>query len=378
MKKLLSAPLSSRKIIEYLLLFLLLASVLSAAAYGGYWYGRRTTQPATSQSSSPKQSPQSRFPEKPSPQPVDETVGWKTFELPSKTGESCEFKYPKEWTYIEANGPSGEYSASFGLKSDLDSGLAHFFVERRSNFWTSVDDWFNKVVLYGDSKREYLTPPVSLTVGGVVAEQLDYIGRWGKTTFFLKGNYAFSTGVGSGNKERALSEDQIKTYETILSTFRFLDQEAVDETAGWKSYIVESGETSFKTARIYYPSSWELTAGVYGLELKKGDYAIRLGRADGGGNVCLYPGDKSEASLARVYGEYKEFYKEDGSVWRRAKLLSDGLERFRYQVCEKWPGYSDFSSITRISLFFDLDGPREDKQILDEFDQILEKIEILP
>lgn len=49
MKGLLSAPLSSRKIVEYLLLFLLLASVLSLAAYGGYWYGTRATPAAVPQ-----------------------------------------------------------------------------------------------------------------------------------------------------------------------------------------------------------------------------------------------------------------------------------------------------------------------------------------
>lgn len=158
-----------------------------------------------------------------------------------------------------------------------------------------------------------------------------------------------------------------------------------ETSQAWSTYTSEKIMDFFKTFKLSYPSSWTLSENKRGgnspeleVTLKKGDFIIKIWQSVGGGSSCLFPEDPQLEGMYARYGSYKEILKENNIVWRRASPEGQ-TSKVIYGVCEKRSlsgGTFDFVAITEVGSIH-LEGPVSNNQILSEFDQILEKIEIL-
>lgn len=157
-------------------------------------------------------------------------------------------------------------------------------------------------------------------------------------------------------------------------------------TQSWETYDSPKVSDRFRTFRLSYPDSWKITQetvktthpGQLELELEKDIHRLRIVQSPGSQASCLYPGDPDKTGMYVRYGRYKEIDKGGGVIWRRAMRQSNQLpDTFRYVVCEKKPGNNEFTGLTSIGLIT-LEGQIvADEQLLAEFDEMLQRIEIL-
>ncbi len=68
--------------------------------------------------------------------------------------------------------------------------------------------------------------------------------------------------------------------------------------------------------------------------------------------------------------------KSGSPVWRPASSIDEGKNWIDYSVCEMIPGKGYGDGYTSIGVIT-LRGLRENKTVLDEFDEVLRRIEIL-
>jgi hypothetical protein len=150
----------------------------------------------------------------------------------------------------------------------------------------------------------------------------------------------------------------------------------------WETYLPEKIVDYFKTFKLYYPSSWKIIIekgsdpARQSITLEKSGFTIRILQAPGSQASCLFPEDPTVEGMFARHGEYKEFEKNDGIIWRRSMPESQPPNELVYMVCEKKPDSEYFTGTASIG-FISLRGPSVDNQILSEFDEILERIEIL-
>ncbi|MDP2874087.1 MAG: hypothetical protein Q8N84_02235 [bacterium] len=219
MYKLLSAPLSSRKLIEYLLLFLLLAFVLSAAAYGGYWYGKK-------QQSTPPQTVSPKAKETTSQKATAETAGWKTY-----TGEAYTFKYPGDFTLTDSGDAVGLtfLGPTQKAQTELYDGVALSFSRSRSlsgkDLQSLATTLLDQELATGVS--ELVKGLEEVTVNGIKGYKYTLSGLGTFESIFLESDLKGGIFVQITNFVNADPTNQgfQKTVGKILSTFRFLDQE---------------------------------------------------------------------------------------------------------------------------------------------------------
>lgn len=247
--------------------------LLSLVGLVGYWYGKREVKPvaapATSQDGS-SQTPQSRFPEKPSPQPVDETAGWKVYRS-EKYG--YEFLYPPSWNIIEK---SRDYPESY--KNDpwilqaLDVTKSTKNLEE-AVIYLSISDSKDTARSCSEDIKSYQRNKIDykeVTIGGVqgiravfpMSESaagddlcVEYKGR----------RYNFQLNPGT-LAERG--KEDLATMNKILSTFKFLSSEvSTDGAANWKTYENAKYGFSVKYPEVFFKEE-EIntqTAQVYAL-----------------------------------------------------------------------------------------------------------------
>lgn len=238
---------SERTVPRGLMVLLLATSVvllLSVVGLVGYWSGKRTSQSAVApRSNLPKQEPQSRFSKTPSSQQDGELTGWKVF-----SHDTISFKYPSSWElmptqpsgsgfYQEVKDPSGIYSLTFSTEGNYNNQTGKPFKD-----------------LY-----EYINMPYrvkEVTAGGQEAVQpLPRAGSeniYGVFFFSKDAESILNLTLGTPRDGLKIEEGQ-KLFDQILSTFKFLDQELADETAGWKVYRSEKYGYEF-----LYPPSWNI------------------------------------------------------------------------------------------------------------------------
>lgn len=154
----------------------------------------------------------------------------------------------------------------------------------------------------------------------------------------------------------------------------------------WTTFVMDRPWWNKKGFLLHYPQSWELTYKIWKaddgsveamvLDLEKSGYAIEIGQGAGSEGPCIYPGEITTKEFYSRYGEYKEFEKGNQVYWRRAmpEQQSPGLPLFK--VCELRPNTNFADPFTAIG-WIELNSPSIDETILGEFDEILEKIEIL-
>jgi|GEM_PF-5021772 len=349
MRTLLSAPLSSRKLVEYLLLFLLLASVLSAAVYGGYWYGKQQVV-TPSQTAAPKAK------EPTPPEADDETVGWKSY---INETYNYEVKIPPGWVYREFPGTkSGAAFRPPDLPNEINSEVI------------KVDAGDRPLNKQGVPFESYVREAAAQEIQGyeTLYSIEETITKSGVKGYKTRWNYRFlsdpprvslpityfDTGRKDGKTVQVSlgNEDYMDVYDQILSTFRFLDQ-AADETAGWRT--LENTQAIVKY-NLKYPQSWALDHEVgprgagYGprdnVILSKGNYKLTIYQDEtrlGGYVSCANDGKGTTLSLGgksalRVRSEATNRY------------TSSSEESALYFVCEEsGEGFSKNTSLGEIT-----------------------------
>ena len=154
----------------------------------------------------------------------------------------------------------------------------------------------------------------------------------------------------------------------------------------WTTFVMDRPYWTYKGFRLHYPQSWKLTAEFFkpdpeydatmSLVLEKSGYTIEIMQGDASEGPCIYPGETTTLEFFARHGDYKEFDKGNRIYWRRAmpENQSPGLPLFK--VCEVGLNANISDPFTAIG-WINLKGPSIDETILGEFDEILEKIEIL-
>lgn len=329
-----------------------------------------------------------------SPTPTSTSVftipaDWKTYR-----NEGCgyEIQYPPHWFLSEMTDKSKcqgsdiltSYKPSevqvkdpdfFKGKLKIDMGR---FIQTKSESQT-LNEWlqnYEKKLETGVTTIISQTP-IGLTGRNAIRQVKNYISDKNKimVNYYIEGesHVYFISAYGD------FSQNQ-EVLDQILSTFKFLGQQA-DETANWKIYTAEKVVDYFKAFKLHYPSSWELSVDKgtdpdrQSLTLEKEGFTILILQAPGSEASCLYPEDSTQEGMFAKYEEYKEMRKGDNITWRRAMPESQNPNEATYKVCEKTAGSKYFTGATSIG-FISLKGQNFDDQILNEFDEILEKIEI--
>lgn len=262
MKGLLSAPLSSRKLVEYLLLFLLLASVLSAAAYGGYWYGKSSSKPE------PRKPIVRDKSTSPSPQvPSEQAADWKTY----KNEEYLyEIKYPKSWKVSEtvneedANKGIANKTIKISDPKEPDNMFSIYVTNVAAN--ESLDNLYTALskFMVGDS-------PAALEdakVGGVQAKrvllysgEVEIFSKISTNYFFNHNNLRWQ--INFPSRDEKGSHEAV--FDQILPTFRFLDQsEAKGQAAEKMGFVKQTYEKNGKKYLVVDYVRWSTNE-----ELKK-------------------------------------------------------------------------------------------------------------
>lgn len=175
----------------------------------------------------------------------------------------------------------------------------------------------------------------------------------------------------------------------FFSTTKPLVTSQVTET--WDTYTheqLENFENIFDGFIIHYPSSWNLSINkkinnldpqesqMLFLILEKGKSRIEITQAPMGGGGCLFPEHvDQEGPFARYY-EYETLRTTNGIEWRRALFtLHQENNETVYVICTGNDELPAFNSSTPIGNIIYYVSPDE-RHIISEFDEIIEKIEL--
>ena len=314
----------------------------------------------------------------PIPQTPSVPAGWETF-----TGEQLgkiEFSYPSTWQKNPVEILIG--SSNSGIKIDDPERVYSLTLTRQANYNDENGKPF-------ESLQEFVKMPYPGKILQVATQEgMQYLPRAGSenvngVNFFsidLKYIYTLTltTLSVSGKFDQIKIQQGQKLFDQILSTFRFNDQNLTNN-GNWLTHDSEPIVSFFKGYKLHYPSTWKLTVdqnkvkdSSYIVKLSRGENTITIGQYAGSEASCLYPQDPLLEGMYAQYNDYREISK--GSlVWRWA--IPKTAPTPVYHVCERKPGSSDFTGFTSIGSI-SLSGPAISADTLDEFGQILERLEI--
>lgn len=155
----------------------------------------------------------------------------------------------------------------------------------------------------------------------------------------------------------------------------------------WNLLTVKSPLSLFKSYRLHYPTTWAVksqktspavSGGVSGsssLVISKGTALLSILQIDGETANCVYPGSNTQELPYANYLTFREIISANGLVWRWGQVIPEEEGKFTYYVCEQ-KGQDLFSAATSIGVI-SLNDTKVESQTLEEFNYILEKIEIL-
>jgi len=181
------------------------------------------------------------------------TANWKTYVLPSKTGETCEIKYPPTWQIREADGPSS-FSVEFSKEQFPEKGLPtsnYIDLLRFGNEkGVSLDNWLGEMVT-GDSTFEV----TKSSFGGKEARFVISKRGGGKSFYVVNGEYIFE--VTTIVSEATLDSETERIFTTMLSTFKFTD--STDSISNWNTYSSTKFGFTIKYPKMIskYNESWQ-------------------------------------------------------------------------------------------------------------------------
>lgn len=152
------------------------------------------------------------------------------------------------------------------------------------------------------------------------------------------------------------------------------------QTAEFSSTRVNSYHSPFS---LKYPSSWRIKVesasssnddGSLTLTLTKPGAKILIQQGPMGAGGCLYPEDKAEEGMFSSYGPFIEIKKGE-LIWRIAAVQDS--KPLVYGVCEYKPETGYFAALTKVGIAF-LELTKDNAEIVEEFNQIIKSVKILP
>lgn len=188
----------------------------------------------------------------PSPTPIDETVNWKTYRNEKYV---YELKYPSFFNI-------------FGIKeydgyTQFTDGAIDLTV---NNYSIGVDQRIlntEEIKIGGENAKKY---------NHILEEFPDQVGF--TIVQFSHNNKEFTITLQSRD-QKPLSEDQIKTFDKILSTFKFTHQSQVVDTSSWKTYtnIEEKWSIKYPNDMIAMSLSKTVSENQFGASLSDIEFA---------------------------------------------------------------------------------------------------------
>jgi|GEM_PF-3843309 len=160
-------------------------------------------------------------------------------------------------------------------------------------------------------------------------------------------------------------------------------QKLIESNFGISDYSSSRVNSYHQPFSLSYPADWQLISksqsssgddGSLSFSLTKNTAKISIDQGEMGGGGCLYPGDDLKDGMYEIYEQPTELTKA-GTRWRIAAAKDS--QPLIYTVCEFDPKSKFFTSLTkigRISLALDKDNAK----IVQEFNQIIESLKLLP
>ena len=156
--------------------------------------------------------------------------------------------------------------------------------------------------------------------------------------------------------------------------------ESGDNLSTYVSTRVNSFHSPFS---LTFSSSWQIKTESTSSNTDDGDSTITLTKPGAkimiqqgamGAGGCLYPADQPEDGMFSFYEKYTELRKGE-LVWRIAKLKDS--QPPLYNVCEFKSETNRFAGLTQVGIAF-LELTTDNAAIVEEFNQIIKSLEILP
>ena len=219
-----------KKIYWYkVIITVLVIIVVTAIIVGGYWFFISNKDPDTSDLTGPVPKPQltAATPSATSSTQKDDTSHWKTYK---NEGYGFSIRYPNSWDYIDqtkfetqncAPGPSvGEGLALFGSKNLKCIGVAHMSLwDDKVEFVVYSTTEFNPLKAITEEKYTELTVDGEKAVKNFMTET-SAGPRCTCTRIYINHN---NEGFMIEFVNKDLKGNHNPIYDTILSTFKFLD-----------------------------------------------------------------------------------------------------------------------------------------------------------
>jgi len=299
------SPVSKTSFLKYAVAVFGGIFLLSISACAGYWYGYQTAfkkSALTKEKSTPQPLTVS-----PTPSPINPTAGWKKYLNPTY---GYEIRYPADW-FLESTSEKTVSISNYRIGEQIDTSKGEYGdlgISVQPNFgFSSAEEWINDTNSR-ISKGKLVGTPIEIietvTISGKKA-----IKTKGTTPGIIDPLYTYYLQK-EGNlfiidfrlMPADLEKEVGKTLSRILSTFRFLDTEGSDPTAGWKSYTNNKHSFSLK-----YPSNWSFKkSSEESMQLSDptGDFNFRLlvERTTGFG-YCFTYGEKKTILVGGVSSE---------------------------------------------------------------------------
>ena len=151
----------------------------------------------------------------------------------------------------------------------------------------------------------------------------------------------------------------------------------------WNLVTIKSPVSFFSSYRLHYPITWAVKesrttkgandSGSSVLTMTKGKTSFKIIQSVGDAAGCLYPGDADKDGMYQRYQSSREIIKPN-FLWRWGQVVGEEGKSL-YYVCEL-KSSGTFVASTVIG-YISLSDSAIDDQTLEEFNYILEKIEII-
>lgn len=226
---------------------------------------------------------------------IDETANWKIY---YNSGYNFSLKYPNNWDKLETgNGASVRFFQGI-YKPDLPLPKTYISIQvNPNNNRQQLRDWLvSQNVLPAQKNTATQIREKIITIGSVSGIEVTTPTQGSQDTVYLsvgsnilQATYFF---IGEDQKEY---DNFLKTFSQIISTFKLLDINNVNETAEWKTY-----ENKTFLYQIKYPADWSMRNVLSGKSLPNSDSLVGI---NPGNN---FTGEKDEINIEVVKGKTAE------------------------------------------------------------------------
>ena len=176
-----------------------------------------------------------------------------------------------------------------------------------------------------------------------------------------------------------ISQSVVNVSPTVTPTKKISISIPDSPINNWGEFMSPLKILELSHYRLFYPKTWKMVVDkrekepkMLNVKLQKNNTEINIFQGAGGGGNCLFPNDPNKEGYYIRYGEYKEISKGD-YIWRVAKPENQQT----YNVCGGEKNNMNFIDMASPIGWITLRDNVNDETTLQEFYEILEKLEIL-